>query len=61
MNKFINDIFDSFSDTLNKVIGKTDFLLNIYKNATESTQSSTQLSRLNEKQVRFVLILIKEI
>ena len=48
MNKFINDIFDSFSDTLNKVIGKTDFLLNIYKNATESTQSSTQLSRLNE-------------
>ena len=29
MNEFINNIFDSFSDKLNEVIGKTDFPLNI--------------------------------
>ena len=48
MNQFINDISESFSDKLQEVIGKTDFLLNIYKNATESLESSTQLSRLSE-------------
>jgi hypothetical protein len=48
MNQFINDISDSFSDLLKAVVGKTDFLLNVYKNASESTESHTQLSRLNE-------------
>ena len=48
MNGFINDIFDSFSDLLNEVIGKSDFLLNVFKNASESTESHTQLSRSNE-------------
>ena len=48
MNGFINDIFDSFSDLLNEVIGKSDFLLNVFKNASESTESHTQLSRSRE-------------
>ena len=48
MNGFINDIFDSFSDVLNEVIGKSDFLLNVFKNASESTESHTQLSRSRE-------------
>ena len=48
MSKFINDIYDSFSDKLNEVIGKSDFLINVYKNATESTDSHTQLSRIGE-------------
>ena len=48
MNGYINDIFDSFSDELNEVIGKSDFLLNVFKNASESTESHTQLSRSRE-------------
>ena len=48
MSEFINDIYDSFSDKLNEVIGKSDFLINVYKNATESTDSHTQLSRIGE-------------
>ena len=48
MNGYINDIFDSFSDVLNEVIGKSDFLLNVFKNASESTESNTQLSRSRE-------------
>ena len=48
MNGYINDIFDSFSDILNEVIGKSDFLLNVFKNASESTESHTQLSRSRE-------------
>ena len=48
MYEFIKDITNSFSDILNKVIGKSDFLLNVYKNATESTESHTQLSRSRE-------------
>ena len=48
MNGFINDIFDSFSDLLHEVIGKSDFLLNVFKNASESTESHTQLSRSRE-------------
>ena len=48
MNGFINDIFDSFSEKLNEVIGKSDFLLNVFKNASESTESHTQLSRSRE-------------
>ena len=48
MYEYINNIFDSFSDQLNQVIGKSDFLLNIFKNASESTNSDTQLSRTNE-------------
>ena len=48
MYEYINDIFDSFSDQLNQVIGKSDFLLNVFKNASESTESHTQLSRTNE-------------
>ena len=48
MNGYINDIFDSFSEVLNEVIGKSDFLLNVFKNASESTESHTQLSRSRE-------------
>ena len=48
MSEFLNDIYDSFSDKLNEVIGKSDFLINVYKNATESTDSHTQLSRIGE-------------
>ena len=48
MNGYINDIFDSFSEKLNEVIGKSDFLLNVFKNASESTESHTQLSRSRE-------------
>ena len=46
--EYINEIFDSFSDVLNRVVGKTDFPLNVYRNATESTNSRTQLSRVQE-------------
>ena len=48
INKYINDIFLSFSDTLNKVVGKVDFPLNVYENASVSTESHTQLSRVSE-------------
>ena len=48
MYEFINDIFDSFSFLLSGVMGKSDFLLNVFKNASESTESHTQLSRTNE-------------
>ena len=48
MNQFINDISDSFTDKLQEVIGKTGFILNIYKNATESLEYSTQLNIFSE-------------
>ena len=48
MNEYINSIYDSFSDELNKVIGKTDFPLTVYKNATASKQSHEQMSRTSE-------------
>ena len=48
MNEFIKQISESFSDELNRVIGYTPFPLTVYKNITESTQSSTQLSRIGE-------------
>ena len=48
MNEYINNIFDSFSDQLQQVIGYTDFAMNIFKNYSESTLSNTQLSRIQE-------------
>ena len=48
MNKFINDTYDSFSEVLNTVIGYTSFPLTVYKNASESMESHTQLSRTGE-------------
>ena len=48
MNKLINELFESFSDQLNRVYGKTDFLLNVFGGASESTQSHTQISRISE-------------
>ena len=48
MNEYIQNLYSSFSDQLNRVIGKTDFLLNVFKNASESTDGNTQLSRRNE-------------
>ena len=48
MNEYINKLFESFSDKLNVVIGRTDFPLNVFKNATESTDGNTQLSRKDE-------------
>ena len=51
MNKFINDIYESFSDELNKVIGYTPFPLIVFKNITESQDSHTQLSRVGENHL----------
>ena len=48
MNEFINNISESFSDELNKVIGYTPFPLTVYKNISESKESHTQLSRIGE-------------
>ena len=48
MYEYINDFYDSFSPLLDRVIGKSDFLLNVFKNASESTESHTQLSRSRE-------------
>ena len=48
MNEYIYDLYSQFSDELNRVIGKSDFLLNVFKNASESTDGNTQLSRRNE-------------
>ena len=47
MNKFINDTIAAFSDQLNRVVGKTDFPLNVYKTG-ESKQSHDQMSRFGE-------------
>ncbi|MBO6244535.1 MAG: 5'-nucleotidase C-terminal domain-containing protein, partial [Clostridia bacterium] len=35
MNEYINQIFDSFSDELNRIIGRTNFLLNAFIYASE--------------------------
>ena len=48
MNQYINDIVDSFSGVLNRVIGYTPFPLTVYRNASESLESHTQLSRTGE-------------
>ena len=48
MNAFINEFYDSFSEKLNQVIGYTPFPLTVYKNASESTEAHTQLSRFGE-------------
>ena len=48
MHEYINSKFNSFSDKLNEVVGKTDFPLNVYKNATQSKQSHEQMSRTSE-------------
>ena len=48
MNEFINNKINSFSDQLNKVIGHTDFPLNVYKLGTIEKQSHDQLSRFSE-------------
>ena len=47
MNKYINDTIAAFSDQLNRVVGKTDFPLNVYKTG-ESKQSHDQMSRFGE-------------
>ena len=36
MNEDINEIFDLFSEVLNSVVGHTEFLLNVYRNASYS-------------------------
>ena len=48
MNEYINNITDSFAPLLQRVIGRTDFDLNVFRNSTESTESHTQLSRRQE-------------
>ena len=48
MNEYIKEKFESFSDTLDAVLGYTPFPLTVYRNASESTESHTQLSRLGE-------------
>ena len=48
MNGYINDIYSSFSDKLNEVIGKSDFPLNVFKNASESTDYINLLSGRRE-------------
>ena len=48
MNAFINETYDSFSEVLNTVVGYTPFPLTVYKNASESTDGHTQLSRYGE-------------
>ena len=48
MYLYIKSIEDSYSDTLNQVVGHTDFPLNVYKNAAESKQSHEQMSRTSE-------------
>ena len=48
MNNYINEIFESFAHELNLIIGYTPFLLNVFKNISESKGSHTQLSRSNE-------------
>ena len=48
MHEYINSKFNSFSDKLNEIVGKTDFPLNVYKNATQSKQSHEQMSRTSE-------------
>ena len=48
MNELIANITNSYSDKLKTVVGHTDFLLNVFRNASESTESHTQLSRSNE-------------
>ena len=47
MNKYINDTIAAFSEQLNRVVGKTDFPLNVYKTG-ESKQSHDQMSRFGE-------------
>ena len=48
MNEYINQIYESFSGELNKVIGHTSFPLTVFKNITESQDSHTMLSRVGE-------------
>ena len=48
MNEYINQIYESFSGELNKVIGHTSFPLTVFKNITESQDSNTMLSRVGE-------------
>ena len=48
MNKFISDQIDMFSILLEIVFGYTPFPLTVYKNASESLESHTQLSRTGE-------------
>ena len=51
MFEYINSKFNSFSDKLYEVIGKTNFPLNVYKNATQSKESHTQMSRTAENNL----------
>ena len=48
MNNYIIEKIKSFADTLNAVVGITDFPLNIYKLGTTDKQSQDQLSRFSE-------------
>jgi len=47
VNKFINDTIAAFSEELNRVVGSTNFPLNVYK-AGQSKQSHDQMSRFGE-------------
>ena len=48
MYEYIVALQNSYSETLNRVIGKTDFLLNVYAEGTVIKQSHAQLSRKGE-------------
>jgi len=48
MYEYIIALQNSYSETLNRVIGKTDFLLNVYAEGTVIKQSHAQLSRKGE-------------
>ena len=48
INELIANITNSYSDKLKEVVGHTDFLLNVFQNASESTETHTQFSLNNE-------------
>ena len=48
MSEYIIETFAKFSDKLNEIVGYTDYLLNVYKNASESIEAHNQMSRYGE-------------
>ena len=48
MSEYIIETFAKFSDKLNEIVGYTDYLLNVYKNASESVEAHNQMSRYSE-------------
>ena len=48
MNELIANITNSYSDKLKTVVGHTDFLLNVFRSDSESTERNTQFSLNNE-------------